>query len=203
MGPHRALAARGVVMGTQAGGPGRCEIINAAGRHSVAPVARRVFRRGARWSIAGSPGCAMTVWESLNHHLVMLDRERAGHEASPTAAIIESQSVNNRERRVCEATMPARRSTAASPHTMGDAAGRALVLQAHSATLQDRDGAGPLLRASRARWPLPHRAGSGRDDAVGRHTAFPRGRVETGSRTRVNRRLGPRTPTVPGSKQRD
>lgn len=33
------------------------------------------------------------VWESVNHHLVMADRERAGREASPTAAVIDSQSV--------------------------------------------------------------------------------------------------------------
>ena len=32
--------------------------------------------------------------------------------------------------------------------------GRALKLQAHAADIQDRDGAGPLLRASRSRWPF-------------------------------------------------
>ena len=33
-----------------------------------------------------------SVWESINHVLVMLDRERVGREASPTAAVIDSQS---------------------------------------------------------------------------------------------------------------
>jgi len=37
---------------------------------------------------------------------------------------------------------------------MVDTDGRALKLQAHSAAIQDRDGAGPLLRASRASWPF-------------------------------------------------
>ena len=32
------------------------------------------------------------TWERINHHLVMLDRERAGREASPTAAVIDSQT---------------------------------------------------------------------------------------------------------------
>ncbi len=32
--------------------------------------------------------------------------------------------------------------------------GRALKLQAYAADIQDRDGAGPLLRASRPRWPF-------------------------------------------------
>jgi transposase len=39
-------------------------------------------------------------------------------------------------------------------HAMVDTDGRALKLQAHSAAIQDRDGAGPLLRASRNRWPF-------------------------------------------------
>jgi transposase len=32
------------------------------------------------------------VWEAVTHQLVMLDRERAGREASPSAAVIDSQS---------------------------------------------------------------------------------------------------------------
>ena len=32
-------------------------------------------------------------WETWNHHLVMLDRERVGREASPSAAVIDCQSV--------------------------------------------------------------------------------------------------------------
>ena len=39
-------------------------------------------------------------------------------------------------------------------HAMVDTDGRVLKLQAHSAAIQDRDGAGPLLRASRASWPF-------------------------------------------------
>ena len=39
-------------------------------------------------------------------------------------------------------------------HAMVDTDGRALTLQAHSGAVQDRDGAGPLLQASRARWPF-------------------------------------------------
>lgn len=33
------------------------------------------------------------LFEKINHALVMIDRERVGREASPTAAIIDSQSV--------------------------------------------------------------------------------------------------------------
>ena len=37
---------------------------------------------------------------------------------------------------------------------MVDTDGRALKLQAHAADIQDRDRAGPLLRASRPSWPF-------------------------------------------------
>ena len=37
------------------------------------------------------------AWESINHHLVMRDRERVGREASPSAAVIDSQSAKTTE----------------------------------------------------------------------------------------------------------
>ena len=38
-----------------------------------------------------------SVFENINHALVMADRERVGRHASPTAAIIDSQSVKTTE----------------------------------------------------------------------------------------------------------
>ncbi len=37
------------------------------------------------------------TWETINHHLVMRDRERTGREASPMAAVMDSQSVKTTE----------------------------------------------------------------------------------------------------------
>jgi len=37
------------------------------------------------------------VWQSIVHHLVMEDRERVGRDASPSAAVIDSQSVKTTE----------------------------------------------------------------------------------------------------------
>ena len=54
------------------------------------------------------------VWEAIRHHLVMEVRDREGREASPTAAIIDSQSVKTTEKGGSAVTMPARRSTGAS-----------------------------------------------------------------------------------------
>ncbi len=41
---------------------------------------------------------AAGVWESIRHHLVVMLREGAGREASPTAAIIDTQSVKTTEK---------------------------------------------------------------------------------------------------------
>src|SRR3954463_10832063 len=37
------------------------------------------------------------TWEQINHHLVMQDRERVGRAASPSAAVIDSQSAKTAE----------------------------------------------------------------------------------------------------------
>ena len=52
--------------------------------------------------------------EKINHSLVMADRERVGREASPSGAIIDSQSVKTTEAGGPAATMRARRSRGAS-----------------------------------------------------------------------------------------
>ena len=41
---------------------------------------------------------AAGVWESIRHHLVVMLREGKGREASPTAAIIDPQSVKTTEK---------------------------------------------------------------------------------------------------------
>ena len=41
---------------------------------------------------------AAGVWESLRHHLVVMLREGEGRQASPTATIIDTQSVKTTEK---------------------------------------------------------------------------------------------------------
>ena len=55
------------------------------------------------------------TWARTHHMVLMADRERVGREASPSAAIIDSQSVRTADQKgVAEAMTQARRSAAAS-----------------------------------------------------------------------------------------
>jgi transposase len=56
------------------------------------PPPSTVYRWFARFRDDGT-------WETVNHHLVMRDRERVGRDASPTAAVLDSQSVKTAEAR--------------------------------------------------------------------------------------------------------
>ena len=94
------------------------------------------------------------TWQTINHRPVMLDRERAGREASPAAAVIDSQSVKTTESGGVRGHDGGKKIKGRKRHAMFDTDGRALKLQAHSAAIQDRNGAGPLLRASRPSWPF-------------------------------------------------
>ena len=57
---------------------------------------------------------AAGVWESMRHHLVVMLREGGGREASPTAAIVDTQSVKTTEKGDLGATTRPRRSRAGS-----------------------------------------------------------------------------------------
>jgi hypothetical protein len=49
------------------------------------------------------------VWEAIRHHFLTMLREHEGREPSPTAAILDTQSVKTTEKGAPAATMPPRR----------------------------------------------------------------------------------------------
>src|SRR3954464_1773679 len=100
MGCHRAAYAPA----RQAGAAARLDLSRDHQRHLLYPSWRipwrlmptdlppwpTVYRWFAAWRDSG-------LFETINHALVMTDRERVGREASPSAAIIDSQSVKTTE----------------------------------------------------------------------------------------------------------
>src|SRR6476469_912386 len=97
------------------------------------------------------------TWEALNHHLVMLDRERIGREASPSAAIIDSQSIKTTEAGGPRGYDAGKKINGRKRHALVDTEGRGLMIEPHPASIQDRDGGGPLLQASRRLFPFIER----------------------------------------------
>ena len=72
------------------------------------PPWQTVYYYLRRWQREG-------VWNRVHHALVMADRERVGREASPSAAILDSQSVRTADQKGArKASTRARRSADAS-----------------------------------------------------------------------------------------
>ena len=96
-------------------------------------------------------------FERINHALVMADRERVGRDASPSAAIIDSQSVKTTEAGGPRGYDAGKKVNGRKRHALVDTDGRGLVIEPHPASIQDRDGGGPLLQASRRIFPFIQR----------------------------------------------
>jgi putative transposase len=105
-----------------------------------------------RWFAAWRDAC---LFEKINHALV--DREPVGREASPSAAIIDSQSIKTTEAGGPRGYDAGKKINGRKRHALVDTDGRGLMIEPHPASIQDRDGGGLLLQASRRLFPFIER----------------------------------------------
>lgn len=110
------------------------------------PPVSTVRRYFYAWRDAG-------LFEIMNTLLVMNLREIEGGEASPSAGVIDSQSVKTTESGGPSGYDAGKKIKGRKRHILTDTCGFLISILVHTADIQDRDGAVDLLKGVRRRFP--------------------------------------------------
>ena len=109
------------------------------------------------------------LFRTVHDVMLMLDREQQGREASPSAGVVDSQTVKAAHAPGGGGYDAAKRTKGRKRHVAVDTDGRLLLVNLTTADVQDAAGAEEIVRAVRRRWPwLKHLFADG---------AYDRGRL--------------------------
>jgi putative transposase len=95
----------------------------------------------------------LMLFRTIHNIAVMIDRERAGREASPSAGVLDSQTIKAPAAGAARGYDGAKRTVGRKRRVVVDTDGRLLMVNMTTADVSDSAGAREILGALRKRWP--------------------------------------------------